>query len=582
MSAALWYNVYMLERHGKLKTLCVAIAAIATLLLSSSEAGDPGLNRNTAVFRQSEAAQMQGTAERESKIGEADSSVTGEKTPVNIIEDLEKWNHPVKGVFEAEGITVSSIELLKDGTYPIFQVVLPFELTCDNESRMMDIIDKIASANSWWDFELIDKAKDANIIVTCDRQFNMVDEVIINGDRNYFIRLSQKKALENYSFIKPLVIKRPGKLLSMVLNGGWKREKLAAGLGNADSSFDGYDIYYDRGVRIKWSGDRINNIVLNNRCRDEVLKGIDFRDGRQDVVKLLGTPQYEDTGEELFGYKTEGFYIFFKGRDSLKEISIYSRNTNYSRDSLKEILEKYTEGSAKVDLNSLLNELKSRWPDYDLYYNERGGLGITYESIGVSVDNIYEDRGGPYITVYSNFEGAVDSTLELPYKTEGLLEYSNENLLLKLDTDSIFAAELNRIERDKYLNKRRQEDGALSPDGSMKVLDNDGGTFEHAGLYVLSTAGNKPDVELHTGQFTGKVIWLDNRYFIYDVSMMGVFMYDAEKKKATVVMQSDLEAGADYGIESYEAGIIIIKNNLNDNTLSRICTFSKDGTVTVK
>ena len=573
----------MLERHGKLKIICVAVAALATLLLSSSQAGDPGLYENPAVSGQSDGNAMQAIAEQNaSKTGEPDSSISSKSTPGNIIDDIEKWNHPVKDVFRAEGIAIRSIELLKDGTYPIFHIVLPFGLTCENESRVTDIIDKIASANSWWDFELIDKTKDARIIVTCDRQFDMVDEVMINGDRNYFIRLSQKKALENYSFIKPLDIKNPGKLLRLLLDGAWIRERLIGEFGEGDSSFDGYDIYYDRGISIKWSGDRINNIVLNSRYKDAVLKGIDFRDGRKDVVRLLGMPQFEDTGEELFGYKAAGFYIFFKGMERLKEISIYSRNTDYGRDSLKEILGKYGEVPDKVDLNSLVEDLKTRWPEYDLYYSERGGLGISYDSIGVSVNNIYEDRGGPYVTVYGNFEGAVDSTLELPDKTEGLREYSNDMLLLQLDTDSIFVAEKGRLERLRYLNKRRQEEGALSPDGSMKVLDNDGGTYEHAGLYILSTNGSKPDTELHTGHFTGKAIWLDNRYFIYDVYMMGIFMYDTKAKKTLEVLQSDLEAEADYELESYEAGVITIRNILDDSRLTRKCSFAEDGTVTIK
>ena len=105
----------------------------------------------------------------------------------------------------------------------------------------------------------------------------MIDEVIINGDRNYFVRLSQKKALEDYSFIKPIDINNPGVLLRLVLDGSWKQERLVGELGEGDSSFDGYDIYFDRGISIKYSGSRINNIVLNSRYRDAVLKGIDFR-----------------------------------------------------------------------------------------------------------------------------------------------------------------------------------------------------------------------------------------------------------------------------------------------------------------
>ena len=122
----------------------------------------------------------------------------------------------------------------------------------------------------------------------------------------------------------------------------------------------------------------------------------------------------------------------------------------------------------------------------------------------------------------------------------------------------------------------------MSPDGSMKVLDNDGGTYEHAGLYILSTDGSKPDNELHTGHFSGKVIWLDNRYFIYDVYMLGIFMYDTRDKKALAVLQSNLEAEADYELESYEAGVIKIKNILDGSRLTRECGFAEDGTVNIK
>lgn len=573
----------MLERHGKLKIICAAAAAIMTLLLLSTQAGDPGLQKNTSVSGQPDGVAMQAvTGQGTSNTGESDTSASGGNAPANFIQDMEKWDYPAKGVFQAEGIMVRSIELLKDGAYPIFNVVLPFGLTSENESRLTGIIDKIAGANSWWDFELVDKTKDVRIIVTCDRQFGMVDEVMINGDRNYFVRLSQKKAIENYSFIKPVDIRNPGKLLKLALDGGWKRESLTGAFGEAGSFFDGYDIYYDRGISIKWSGDRMNNIVLNSRYKDEVLRGIGLRDGRRDVVRLLGTPQFEDAGEELFGYKADGFYIFFKGAERLEEISIYSRDTGYDRKSLMEVLEKYGGAPGEVDLDSMVGDLRSRWPDYDLYYNERGGLGISYDSIGVSVDNMYEDRGGPYVTVYGNFEGAVDSTLELPDKTEGLKEYSNDLLLLQLDTDSVFAAEKGRLKRTGYLNKRRREEGVLPPDGSMIVMDNDGGTYEHAGLYILSTDGGRPDTELHTGHFTGKVIWLDNRYFIYDVYMMGIFMYDTRDKKVLDVLQSDLSADADYELVSYEAGVITITNILDDSRLTRSCTFSEDGTVTIR
>jgi hypothetical protein len=569
-------------RYGQLKFVCVAIAVLATLLLLSSQAGAPGPHDDFAAYGRTGGDAVREAEQSGSKTVAPESPAIPENETVNMIEDMEKWDHPAKDIFRAEGIAVRSLELLKDGTYPIFYVDLPFKLSGENEKRMDDAVEKIARANSWGDFELVDKAADVRIKVTCDRQFGMVDDVMINGDRNYFLRLAEKNAVENYSYIEPLKIKKEGKFLKRLLESGWRRERLQDELGKSGGSFDGYDIYFETGASVKCSGNRVYNIVLNNRYRDSVLKGIDFGDGRKQVVGLLGPPQFEDPDRELFGYKAEGFYIFFTGAEKLKEISIYSRNTGYGRDVLKTVLEKYGKEPDKIDLFSLVQELKSRWPEYDLYYNERGGLGISYDSIGISADNAYQDRGGPFITVYANFEGAVDSTLELPDKTEGLREYSNDLLFLKLDTDCIFAAEKGRLERAGYLSVRRREEGAVSPDGSMKVLDNGGATYERAGLYILSTDGSRPDAELHTGNFTDKVIWLDNRYFIYDVSVLGVFIYDTASRKTMEVLGPGPGEDAGYELESYKAGVITIKNLSDGSRLTRTCTFAADGTLVIK
>ena len=571
----------MQKKYGRLKILCVAIAVLATLLLSSLRTGDPGAYEGAAFTDKAGDAQT-AVGPDAPQNGESGGSGLVDDTRVDNTEDIDRWDSPVKDVFRSEGITVRSLELLKDGTYPIFGVTLPFGLTVENENRFTDMIGKIAKANSWRDFEFVDLMSGARVKVMCDRQFDMVDEVIIDGDRNYFVRLAQKKAVEEYSFVRAQDIERDGRLLRLLREGGWKRGLLSGEPGGSDGSFDGYDIYFDSGIRVKYSGDRIYNIVFDSRCKSAVLKGIDFEDGRRQVVRLLGTPQFEDEKKELYGYKAADFYIFFTGTEKLREISVYSRNTGYDREALMKLLAEYGGEPDEVDLDRLVNELKSLWPEYDEYYNERGALGVSYDSIGLSADNMFEDRGGPYITVYGNFEGAVDPALELPDKAEGLGEYSNDILLLRLDIDRIFEAEKGRLERAGYLNARRQEEGTVSPDGSMRVLDNEGDTYEHAGLYVLSVSGGKPDIELHTGNYTGRVIWLDNRHFIYDVFSQGIFIYDTQGKETLEVLSSDPEKDADYELVSYEAGKITIVNAVDGRRLIKECTFDADGTVTVK
>ena len=487
-------GVYMDNKYAGLKILSVVAVGVLTIVLASFQAGDTGPypGKEAGSFSGDIGAEVpadrQGTAD-----GGVAGSAAGRELSVKAADELDRWNPPIYSLLRTKSFAILGFELLKDGTYPIIHTAIPFGLTAENEGRMTDILGKIADLNSWRDFEMIDATADARIKVVCDRQYGMVDEVIINGDRNFFVRLAQKNAAENYSYKAPIDFKQEGKLLGLLQAAGWKRKGLERELGESDSFFDGYEIYFEKGVSVQYSADRVYNIVLNGSYEGAVLHRIGFEAGYGRVVEMLGTPQFEDGTRELYGYKSSNYYIFFTGKDKLKEISIYFRDTAYARDTLARLLGRYGSGQDQIDLYSFIDDLQKEWPDYDLYYNQRGGLGISYDSIGVEVNNWYEDRGGPFITVYSNFEGALDSSLELPGKADGLKNYSNDLLLLRLDADSVFEAEKGRLGRSAYLNGRRQEEGAVSPDGRLKVLKNNEGTYDTAGLYILSTDRSGPD-----------------------------------------------------------------------------------------
>lgn len=574
----------MSKQYAKLKFLSIAAAGLITIVLMSLRSGGadpyPGAE---PVNVSGDIAAAETPAERQNATdGKADDSPADQELSAKAAGDLDRWSPAIYALLGTKGFTVLNFELLKDGTYPMIHVAIPFELTIENEYRMTETIEKIAGLNSWRDLEMVDAAAGVRIQVICDRQYGMVDEVIINGDRNFFVRLAQKNAAESYIYTEPLAFKQEGKLLGLLKNAGWKRKGLEKGLGKSDSFFDGYAIYFERGINVKYSRDRVYNLVLNARYKETVLNGINFSAARDKVVETLGAPQFKDDSRELYGYKTTGYYIFLTGKDRLKEISIYFRDTKYSSDTLARLLDKYGSGEAGMDVYSFAADLREEWPDYDLSYDERGGMGVSYDSIGVSVNNWYEDRGGPFITVYSNFEGAIAPSLELPGKTEGLKDYSNDLLLLRLDADSIFEAEKRRLDRADHISGRRQEEGAVSPDGKTRVLKNDEGTYETAGLYLLSTDRSKPDVEIHTGYFTGKVLWLDSRYFIYEVIMSGIFIYDAENNKAGEFLLSEPDKNKDYELESYEEGLVTIRNNFDNSQVIKKIGFASDGTISVE
>jgi hypothetical protein len=570
----------MIKKHRVFKILCISIISLITVFLGSSHISIPitdlGISSTeTAVFSTGVPENNQDDDLPGSVKPAASSTLYNADT--SLIIDMKNWEHPAKDIFIKYKIEVKSLQLLKDGTYPIFSVSFPKALTNENESYFNEAISEIAKANLFWDFELVDDIRAVRINVSCDRQFNMVDDITINGDANYFVRLSQKAAVSDYIYILPLSIKADNKLVELLVKGKWKYDSLTERLGKADSSFDGYDMFFDEGISVKSGKDSVYNIIFNSKYTGNVINNIGMKSSKPYILKSLGAPHFENRKEHVFGYKGKDFYIFFMGEERISEISVYRRDTIYSKDSLKKLLEKHKADDDGTVVYKMVEELLKDWPAYDLYYNERGGVGVSYDSIGINIDNLYADRGGPYITVFGNFEGDISSEVTLPAQLELLKDFSNDMVLLKLDTDRIFEMELDRQRQAGHIEELRKQGGVLSPDGTKRIMDNEGGTYEHAGLFLCYVNKDKPDVEIKTAHFPGNINWLDNRFIIFSVSMNGIYIYDSLKNKTLEIAVSKLESGLDYELVSAENGQIVYKN-INDGKVYT-CTyhFSKDG-----
>lgn len=104
----------------------------------------------------------------------------------DVITDINSWNHPVKYVFKNANIDIQKVGFKNDKTYPIFYVSLTKNLDDENKIYYKNLVNQIATANGYWDYEIIDENKNIDIKVVCDRNNRTVTGVTNNGSSNYF------------------------------------------------------------------------------------------------------------------------------------------------------------------------------------------------------------------------------------------------------------------------------------------------------------------------------------------------------------------------------------------------------------
>ena len=86
-----------------------------------------------------------------------------------IINDILNWRHPVKRIFEEYQVTVDRVELLYKDTYPIFYVWLPKDLLTSEIKSFLVLIQDVANANAYWDYQIVDITRDIVIKVQCSK-----------------------------------------------------------------------------------------------------------------------------------------------------------------------------------------------------------------------------------------------------------------------------------------------------------------------------------------------------------------------------------------------------------------------------
>ncbi len=426
----------------------------------------------------------------------------------------------------------STIQKFSLDVYLKFKV-LPYENDESNEEYYNDLLGDSAKILRYTSFRMIDKENDITVQVICNG--SKIQTIIINDIEDYFIYMDSQISLKKYKESPITDFKIESEILNKCVENDWKD----INLGEKDSIFDKYYIYFTQGIRVRTINNRVYNIIFDKNYDKNVVNNIFPGTEFSYIRAVLGDPTFEN--ENIIGYKGNEMYIFF----TENEISVY-RNSKLDIDDFLDLVDKYIK--KELDLLDFMNEVTYLWPDYSEYTYTSSSVFLSYPLKGIEIKINYDDESG--ILVYNNIKS--DLT-----KIGNYLE--NTNFVSKLQIDLVFETENKRIlKEDSLLKKCLEYEDTLSDDqkeiigeslnyGIYPELDLNGYIYS---MKFISKFNTEPNRELN--DFINSYLWANNDYFIYSKTGKGIYLYNLKDGKVrTLILDKD-----EFKLLQFENGIL--------------------------
>ena len=415
--------------------------------------------------------------------------------------------------YESEYITVVLAE--DDGYREQINAKLrlpPVEGTVLNEEFYHSLINDVADYNNYISFIIYDEARDLKVKVKCEN--GKVSRIIINGIEDYFTVKKREFELRKYKEIKLTELSGVSDFILNVVNNNWDSKQV---FGTKESMFNRYDVYFEEGIRVRKIQGKIYNIVFNEKYTQPVVAGLLTDDSNTNVRRRLGTPSFEDVKNNIIGYKTKDFYIFF----SRNQISIY-RNEEVDVEPVLKLIDRFR--TDELTLLEFMNELTYEWPDYNEYEYTPSSVYLSYALKGFEIKINYNNERGIYF--YNNFN-LPESMLEEYLKTEDYKAF--------LQSDAVFNIEIQRIKDEAKFSEREEEEIENSFENEFyKIFFDKTENGEIIKTYFVSKDGTRVNRELNDSMNTYG--WVSNRYFIYSKTQRGIYCYDVETGNVTTIV----------------------------------------------
>ncbi|GMQ64432.1 hypothetical protein [Vallitalea maricola] len=363
-----------------------------------------------------------------------------------------------------------------------------------------------------------------------------------------------------------LTVETDDTLINDLLKNNWSEEGLNSLLGDyeqiiyrptdlvAGGPVMYYQTYSNGGLKVQFTNNEDDNhvysLIFNSEFKDKIIGEIDMNSSSEDITSILDSPHFVNEDIGLIGYKLERFYIFFIGKENIKEISIYPR-TDYDKTIINKAIEAYNKTKVPSDFINVL------WKDYDYISGESSLTVYNYDNRGIIVeleDTGTDDNNYVKLKIYGNYIGDIIDDVSLPDNISDIQNMKNElfnqGIEILLDEDSIYNCELERLEDDNKLKDKFDLCGERSPNGDIFLLN----------LFSMYT-GNR--IRLYDENQENLLIellgvdnygWINDRYFIYcqpygcdineDNVNSGIYIFDCinEQQIEVVNMSSTLKS----------------------------------------
>ena len=413
-----------------------------------------------------------------------------------------------------------------------------YEEEKSNEKYFNKLIEDAAKVLGYYSYKLIDNKNNIVIKVIGDR--TKVKKIIINDMEDYFIYTDSQNSLKQYKEIPITNFSIKSEVLQRCIDSNWSSDVY---LGERDSIFNSYYIFFDEGIKARIINGKIYNIIFTDKYQGDVIEDISTHTGKEYINTCLGKPTFQNDELGIYGYKGEKIYVFF----SENEISIY-RNSSIDSDDFFDLTERYI--NKELDLLDFMNELTYLWPDYTEYIYDEQTVYITYPLKGVEISINYGDING--ILVYNNNKSTMS-------KISRYLE--NTIFVSRLQVDLVYQAEQKRIEDEIDLINKCDEFANSLNDVDKKRIGNSmkykiypkrdvNGYISK--IYFISSFNNEPNRELNDG--ISSFLWINNDYFLFSKSEIGVYFYNLNTGRVQRI--PDLTGKNNYDLKEYSNGIL--------------------------
>lgn len=422
--------------------------------------------------------------------------------------------------------------------------VLPYTDDKSNEGFYDKLISYTAKVLKFKNFRIIDKENNITIEVACDKEKENIKSIIINGESNYFSKRETENQIKNYEETKITDFTIQSEIINKLINNNWRI--LDSEIGTKESTFNYYDIYFDEGVEVRKVNNQVFNIVFTDKYKLNVVNNITTSTSKEEIIKILGKPTFEDKQTKIIGYKNDNIYMF---ANSEHQISVYRVEKNEIKNETSDLINKYQSETNNI---KLITEIKETWREYDKYKITDHSGEIRYTFRGLEINN-------STINIYSNYIGKV-------YNNKTLIELVEHNEIPRqvsyINKDLVFITEIDRnnsINSTKYVlenyipvNYEEEEKQEIK---SKEFLEYK--RYLNEDTYIIKFISKSKSVansELREAINSG--LWINDNIYAYGVSNKGIYVYNARERTYTTLITGN----EDFHIIEYENFILKYDN----------------------